>query len=115
MRSMTGYGQATVQQAGRTISVELRAVNQRFLEVKLNLPRDYLPWEAELRTAVQQHVARGKLDVAINRSGGNASAVSVEANLPLARAYIDAWRSLQQTLKLAGDIDVSLLLARSEL
>jgi uncharacterized protein (TIGR00255 family) len=115
MRSMTGYGQANWQHGGRTISVELRAVNQRFLEVKLNLPREYLPWEAELRTLVQQQVARGKVDVAITRGGAALSTVSVEANLPLAQAYLTAWRRLQRALKLEGGVDLSLLLARSEL
>jgi len=115
MRSMTGYGQAAWKQGGRSISVELRAVNQRFLEVKLNLPRDYVPWEAELRALVQQHIARGKVDVAIARGGTNASIVAVEANLPLAKAYVGAWQQVQRALKLKGELDVSLLLGRSEL
>lgn len=115
MRSMTGYGSASFQRSGRSLTVELRAVNQRFLEVKLNMPREYLPWEAELRGIVQAEVARGKIDVSINRSGGGAGELSVEVNEPLARAYVDAWRKLQRMLKLKGDIDVSVLLNRSEL
>lgn len=112
---MTGYGQAIWQKDGRSLTVELKSVNQRFLEVKLNLPREYLPWEGELRALVQEQVARGKVDVAIFRGGGNNTEVSVEANLPLAKAYLDAWRQLQRALKLPGEIDLSLLQGRGEL
>jgi uncharacterized protein (TIGR00255 family) len=112
---MTGYGQATWQRGGRSFSVELRAVNQRFLEVKLNMPREYQSWEAELRGIVQAEVARGKVDVSIFRSGAVAGEVAVEVNLPLAKAYVGAWRDLQRALKLKGDIDLSLILGRNEL
>jgi len=112
---MTGYGQAQWQRGGRSVSVEVRAVNQRFLEVKLNMPREYFPWEAELRALVQEHVARGKVDISIFRGGSNGSDVTVEANVALAKQYVAAWRRLQQALHLAGDIDLSLLQGRSEL
>lgn len=112
---MTGYGQAQWQRAGRSVSVEVRAVNQRFLEVKLNMPREYFPWEAELRTLVQEHVARGKVDISIFRGGTNGNEVTVEANVPLAKEYVAAWRTLQQALHLSGDIDLGLLQGRSEL
>jgi len=112
---MTGYGQAQWRRAGRSVSVEVRAVNQRFLEVKLNMPREYFPWEAELRTLVQEQVARGKVDISIFRGGANGSEVTVEANLALAKEYVEAWRALQQALHLSGEIDLGLLQGRSEL
>ena len=115
MRSMTGYGQAHWQRTGRSVSVEVRAVNQRFLEVKLNMPREYLPWEAELRALVQEQVARGKVDIAIFRGGTNGGEVTVEANVALAKEYVAAWRKLQRALHLPGDIDLGLLQGRSEL
>ena len=112
---MTGYGQAQWQRAGRSVSVEIRAVNQRFLEVKLNMPREYFPWEAELRALVQDHVARGKVDVSVSRGGTNGGQVTVEPNVALAKEYVSAWRKLQQALHVAGDIDLTLLQGRSEL
>lgn len=115
MRSMTGYGQAHWRRGGRSVSVEVRAVNQRFLEVKLNMPREYFAWEAELRTLVQEQVARGKVDVSIFRGGANGGQVAVEANIALAKEYVAAWRKLQQALHLPGDVDLGLLQGRSEL
>jgi uncharacterized protein (TIGR00255 family) len=114
MRSMTGYGQAAWQRRGRSLTVEVRAVNQRFLEVKLNMPREYFPWEAEVRALVQAHVARGKVDVSITRGGQSVEHMAVEANLPLAEAYVAAWRRLQRTLQLPGEIDLGLLVGRNE-
>jgi uncharacterized protein (TIGR00255 family) len=112
---MTGYGQGVWQRGGRTVSVEIKAVNQRFLEVKLTMPREYQPWEAELRALVQEHVARGKVDVAVFRGGPTNGQVAVEANVALARAYVAAWRQLQRDLQLSGDIDLNLLQGRTEL
>jgi uncharacterized protein (TIGR00255 family) len=114
MRSMTGYGAASHQRGGRSLTVEVRAVNQRFLEAKLNMPREYVPWEAELRGLVQAQVARGKVDVSINRGGSTGTELSVEVNEALATAYLGAWRKLQRALKSKGEIDVSALLARPD-
>jgi uncharacterized protein (TIGR00255 family) len=115
MRSMTGYGQAHWQRPGRSVSVEVRSVNQRFLEVKLNMPREYYPWEAELRALVQEQVARGKVDIAIFRGGANGGQLMVEANVALAKEYVAAWRKLQRSLHLPGDVDLGLLQGRNEL
>jgi uncharacterized protein (TIGR00255 family) len=112
---MTGYGQAIWQRGGRALTVEIKSVNQRFLEVKLNMPREYQPWEAELRTLVQAHVARGKVDIGFFRSGNTGTQVVVEANAALAKAYVEAWRQLQRDLHLPGDIDLNTLQGRSEL
>jgi len=115
MRSMTGYGQAIWKRGGRTLTVELRAVNQRFLEVKLNMPREHAAAEAELRSIVQESVGRGKVDVSVSRGGTTAGDIGVEINLPLAKAYVDGWRQLQRSLKLKGDVDMSAVLGRNEL
>jgi uncharacterized protein (TIGR00255 family) len=115
MKSMTGFGQAAWQGEGCRITAEIRSVNQRFLEARLNLPREYMPWEGELRQLVQAAVARGKVDVNITRAGALASDFAVEVNTPLARAYVDGWRQLQVALGLAGEVDLQFLLGRPDL
>jgi uncharacterized protein (TIGR00255 family) len=115
MRSMTGYGQASWHGKGCKISVEVRSVNQRFLEARFNLPREYVPWEGELRQTLQAAVARGKVDVNVNRSGPLQTEFAVEVNTRLARAYVRGWRELQTALHLDGTIDLSFLVARSDL
>ncbi len=115
MRSMTGYGHAEWKHGGRTLTVDVRSVNQRFLEVRFNMPREYLTWENELRAVVQDNVSRGKVDVAVGGGGNNSAQLAVEPNVDLARAYVQGWRELQKALKLPGTIDISLLQGRSEL
>lgn len=112
MRSMTGFGQASWEGEGRRLSVEVRSVNQRFLDVKLSLPRDCQAWEPALRELVSGVAERGKVEVTVFRSGSTTDDFTVEVNAPMARAALAGWRSLQKTLKLPGTIDVGLLMAR---
>jgi uncharacterized protein (TIGR00255 family) len=111
---MTGFGQAAWQMGGKRLAVEVRSVNQRFLDVRLNLPREYQPHEESLRKIVQTAVERGKVDVSVNRSGSSASDYDVEVNEPMARAVVEGWRRLQKGLGLPGEIDVSMVLGRGE-
>jgi uncharacterized protein (TIGR00255 family) len=114
MRSMTGFGQASWQGQGRRILVEVRSVNQKHLDIRLNLPREYQPVEKDLRELVMREAQRGKVDVAITRSGSSAGEYDVEVNEPLARAAVSGLRQLQRRLGLPGEIDVSFLTGRSE-
>jgi uncharacterized protein (TIGR00255 family) len=114
MRSMTGYGQASWQGQGRRIVVEVRSVNQKHLDVRLNLPREYQAVERDLRELVIREVQRGKVDVGIGRSGSSAGEYDVEVNEPLARAAVGGLRQLQRRLGLPGEIDVSFLAGRAE-
>jgi len=112
MRSMTGFGQASWQGDGRRLSVEVRSVNQRFLDVKLSLPRECQAWEAGLRDLVSGVAERGKVEVTVFRSGSAADDFTVEVNEPMARAALNGWQTLQRKLKLPGTIDISMLMAR---
>jgi uncharacterized protein (TIGR00255 family) len=112
MRSMTGFGQATWQGDGRRLAVEVRSVNQRFLDVKLSLPRDCQAWEPELRELVSGVAERGKVELTVFRAGTGADDFTVEVNEPMARAALGGWRALQKTLKLPGTIDVAMLMNR---
>ncbi len=112
MRSMKGFGQASWQGKGRRLSVEVRSVNQRFLDVKLSLPRECQAWEAPLRDLVSGVSERGKIEVTVFRAGSVADDLTVEINEPLARMVTDGWRALQRALKLPGTIDMGMLLNR---
>ncbi|GBD26695.1 hypothetical protein HRbin30_02035 [bacterium HR30] len=112
---MTGFGSAATQSGPWKWTVEIRSVNHRGLEVRFTMPREFLPWEAELRSVVQQNAARGKIDINISRTGRPEATVHVEANVALARAYVESWRRLQQDLQLPGDLTINLVVGRPEL
>jgi len=111
VKSMTGFGTAGVAVAGGRLVAEVRSVNARFLELRVNLPREHQAAEAELREAVQKAVERGRVDVVVRREGATRTSVSVEPDLELARSTVAAWRRLKKELKLPGDVDLALLRA----
>jgi len=118
MRSMTGFGSARVRLPGRrrgVISVEAKSVNQRFLDLKLSLPKEYAAWEADVRKAVQTRLSRGRVEVTVNRDGSPEERLRVEIDENLARAYVEQWRRLKKTLRLTGDVDLALLRGVPEL
>ena len=96
IKSMTGYGRGEAAFDGRTIVVEVRAVNNRYLDCTVKMPRAYIFAEDALKARVQASVARGKLDVFVNISGAGAEGVSVTVNEELAKAYIDALARLHE-------------------
>lgn len=117
MRSMTGFGSGRARVGGPSggeITVEVRSVNQRFLDVKLSLPREYAFFEEEIRRRLQDRVARGRVEVSVSRSRRKAGPLEVEVNEPLARAYVKAFERLRKRLRLSGDVDLSFLQGRSD-
>ena len=84
MRSMTGYGNGTATFPSGRVTIELRAVNHRFLELKMPLPRELLPYEQEFRTMIEARIKRGKLDVVFTSSGKPLRTYTVQPNLELA-------------------------------
>jgi uncharacterized protein (TIGR00255 family) len=112
VKSMTGFGAATVRLGTRSrgsISVEVKSVNQRFLDLKLSLPKEYAVWEGDVRKLVQEHVARGRVEVYVGRSVSGNDRPAIELDENLARAYVEEWRRLKRALHLAGDVDLGLL------
>lgn len=93
IRSMTGYGRAEGSFEGVSVTVELRSVNNRYLDCAVKMPRAYLFAEDALRERVQSKVGRGKVDVFVNITRTGGEALSVTVNEELAKAYIGAlWR-----------------------
>lgn len=90
VKSMTGYGRGEQSFDGFQVTVELRAVNNRYLDCTVKMPRAYIFAEDAMKAKVQAGVSRGKVDVfvTITRSGGDDVVVTV--NEELAKSYIDA-------------------------
>lgn len=115
MRSMTGFGQASWEGGGRRLSVEIRGVNQRFLDVRFSLPRNCQAWEQDLRREVQGRIGRGKVEITISRSGPGAAEYTVECNERLARELVDSFRRLCARVGLEERFDARVLLTRPEI
>lgn len=116
-KSMTGFGagSARVGSTGSAVSVEVRSVNQRFLDLKVQLPRELQAREADLRADVEAKVSRGRVDVTVHRAPPKGGAARIEIDEDLARAYVDAWRRLGRRLGIPGEVDLAFLQGRTEL
>ncbi len=115
MRSMTGFGRAELEGRGVRVSAEVRSWNQRFLEVRLLLPRGWAAWETELRKLVQRYVNRGRVEVSIRLEHIKPKPFRLIVNLELARRYVDEIRKLARLLKLNGSISAESLLRLPEI
>ena len=109
VKSMTGYGRAEETIRGCTITVELRSVNNRYLDCNIRLPRLYLFAEEGVKSRVQSTISRGKVDVFVTLDYAGEEEVKVTVNRPVADGYYGALKQLAQSYQLSEDISVSLL------
>ena len=109
VKSMTGYGRAEDTVGGCTITVELRSVNNRYLDCNVRMPRLYLFAEEAIKSRVQNTISRGKVDVFVTLDNTGAEQVKVSVNRPVADGYFAALKELAGTYELPQDISVSLL------
>ncbi len=100
IKSMTGYGSASGSSDKFEITVELKSVNNRFLDCSVKLPRLYVSLEEGIKAQVQRHISRGKVDVFISVDASNAGDVLIDVNDPVADAYIAALRAISQRYSL---------------
>ena len=104
IRSMTGYGSAKGTVEGLEITVELKSVNYRYLDTSVRLPRSFLFAEEAIKSEVQSHISRGKVDVFISVDSSAAGDMTVKVNEPLLRGYIEAIRHISEEYSLANDM-----------
>lgn len=104
IKSMTGYGSAKGEAEGLALSVELKSVNNRYLDTSIRLPRSFIFAEDSLKSKVQEHITRGKVDVFINVDSSKADDIIVKVNEPLAMGYISALTSIADNYGLSNDV-----------
>ena len=104
IKSMTGYGSAKGTVEGLEITVELKSVNNRYLHTSVRLPRSFLFAEEAIKSEVQSHISRGKVDVFISVDSSAAGDMTVKVNEPLLRGYIEAIRHISEEYSLSNDM-----------
>ena len=109
IRSMTGFGRAVKALNGREITVEIRAVNNRYLDCGVKLPRIYGFAEDALKQRVKAAVARGKVDIYVSIASVGASPVEISLNRPVLEGYLAAMREAVTAYGVQDDISVSVL------
>ena len=104
IKSMTGFGSAKGTVEGLNITVELKSVNNRYLDVSVRMPRSFMFAEEAVKSAVQRHISRGKVDVFVSVDSSDAGDITVKVNEALLKGYIDAVRSISEEYSLPADM-----------
>jgi len=103
MKSMTGFGRGAVSGENFAVSVEIKTVNNRFLDLNLRLANELQTLEANLKRQIQTRLSRGRVEVFVNYE--RTSEIAYELNRPLISGYISALKQIQEEFSLAGEPD----------
>ena len=107
IKSMTGYGRAVAAVNGREFTVELRSVNNRYLDCTVKLPRSLSFAEDAVKQAVKASVSRGKVDVFISLKSESADDTTITLNKAVLDGYLAAMRQMVDEIQVRDDISVS--------
>ena len=109
IKSMTGYGRACRSYEGREITVEVRSVNNRYLDCNVKLPRIYGYAEDRVKQLVKEHVTRGKVDVFVTVVNQGGEEVKISLNRPVMEGYLHAMQTVAAEYPVRDDITVTAL------
>ncbi len=108
--SMTGFGRSEVNRNGISVSVEMKSVNSKFLEIALKLPSVLQSKELEIRELVRSKITRGRVIVSVDFKSDLSSQPVVKINFDVANAFIKELRKLKRKTKVKGEIKLEHLL-----
>jgi uncharacterized protein (TIGR00255 family) len=111
IKSMTGFGRGELEKDGRVWTAEVRCVNNRYLDLKMKLPRGYALLEEKIRKKVAEAYLRGRVDIFLSVSGDFSDLQEVKVNLPLAEGYKNALQFLSGQFGLEEVITSQMLAA----
>jgi uncharacterized protein (TIGR00255 family) len=107
MKSMTGYGRSSYVGEDFSVAVDLKTVNNRFLDVHLRLSAEISSLEATVKRRVNNRLSRGRVDIAVTFE--RTTQVQYELNRPLIAGYVAALRTIQQEFQLPGEPDINIV------
>ena len=110
VRSMTGYGRGIYSDNQISITVEVKAVNHRYCDITVKMPRKYSFAEEKIKAAAKEVMRRGKIEIGVSIDNFGKSETDVNLNLEVAKRYYDALTRLGQSFELSGDGQVPLSL-----
>ena len=109
IKSMTGFGRCEVTENNRKFTVEMKAVNHRYLDVNVKMPKKLNFFESSIRNELKNYISRGKVDLFITYEDLSENTTNVHYNKELAAEYLQYLRQIQQDFGLEDDIRVSTL------
>ena len=108
IKSMTGFGHGeTSNAANQKVTVEMKAVNHRYCDISLKLPKKFTMFEAAIRTIMKEYVSRGKVDIYISFEDLSQTGIGLLYNQEIAREYMEIFRKMQEEFQIEMDITAS--------
>lgn len=109
VRSMTGFGRATVEGQNCGFNVEIKSVNHRYLDLNIKMPRNLTALEERIRRLVKERINRGKIDIFITKNNYEDNNVVAKLNENLAESYLKCLYNIKNKYEVRDDISVSLI------
>lgn len=109
IKSMTGFGRCEIEEDNRKITVEIKSVNHRYLDVNVKLPKKLSFFESAVRNLIKEYIQRGKVDIFITCEDFNEANFSLKYNEELAGEYLKYLQQMAEHFQLENDIRVSTL------
>ena len=109
IKSMTGFGRSETVTDNCKISVEIKAVNHRYLDLGIKMPRKFNLFESAMRTLLKDYIQRGKVDVFVTYEDYTEEKVSLKYNSSLAAEYMESFKKMEAQFGIDNDVKVSML------
>ena len=109
LKSMTGFGRAEVMDSDKKITVELKSVNHRYLDMNVKMPKKFSFFEAAIRNVLKKYIQRGKVDVFISYEDYTENRVALRYNKELAGEYLRYLNAMAEEFQLKNDVSASVL------
>ena len=107
MKSMTGFGRGAVTESNFSVTVELKTVNNRFLDISLRLSSEMQALETEVKRLISGRLSRGRVDV--NLQYERSEEINYELNRPMIIGYLSAMKQMQEEFELSGEPDINVI------
>lgn len=114
IRSMTGFGRGEATSTLGKVSVEMKSVNHRYLDLNIKMPRKFNALEGEIRNYIKEHIQRGKVDIYVNYEDYSEENVNIRYNHAVAKEYLAYFEQMQEEFHLDNDIRLSRLVSMPE-
>lgn len=109
IKSMTGFGRCEIEEGNRKITVEMKAVNHRYLDENIKMPKKLNFFEAAIRNLMKEYIQRGKVDIFITYEDFTEDNVNIKYNHDIAAEYLTYLKQMKEEFGLEDDIRVSTL------
>ena len=114
IRSMTGFGRGDAVSTLGKVSVEMKSVNHRYLDMNIKMPRKFNALEGDIRNYIKKYIQRGKVDIYINYEDYSEQNVSIKYNRAVAKEYLSYFEQMSEEFHLENDIRLSKLVSMPE-